>query len=68
MLIQVAINNIESVEQGEEILKKWHYHLDEDQSHVVVERDIDGVISSHLGVPSVGRRDGRGRRRVLLRW
>jgi len=38
MLIQVAINNIESVEQGEEILKKWHYHLDEDQSHVVIER------------------------------
>jgi hypothetical protein len=43
MLIQVAINNIESVEQGEEILKKWHYHLDEDQSHVVVERDVLGV-------------------------
>lgn len=43
MLIQVAINNIESIEQGEEILKKWHYHLDEDQSHVVVERDVDGV-------------------------
>ncbi|MFZ2413524.1 MAG: hypothetical protein WAW16_04830 [Candidatus Cryosericum sp.] len=44
MLIQVAINNIESIEQGEEILKKWHYHLDEDQSHVVVERDIEGVV------------------------
>jgi hypothetical protein len=44
MLIQVAVNNIESIEQGEEILKKWHYHLDEDQSHVVVERDIDGVV------------------------
>src|SRR5450756_1802061 len=44
MLIQVAINNIESTEQGEEILKKWHYHLDEDQSHVVVERDVDGVV------------------------
>ncbi|MCX6084260.1 MAG: hypothetical protein NT102_04785 [Caldiserica bacterium] len=43
MLIQVAINNIESIEQGEEILKKWHYHLDQDQSHVVVERDVDGV-------------------------
>ncbi len=43
MLIQVAINNIESVEQGEEILKKWHYHLDEDQSRVVVERDVDGA-------------------------
>ncbi|MCX6087530.1 MAG: hypothetical protein NTW63_07325 [Caldiserica bacterium] len=43
MLIQVAVNNIESIEQGEEILKKWHYHLDEDQSHVVVERDVDGV-------------------------
>jgi hypothetical protein len=43
MLIQVAINNIESTEQGEEILKKWHYHLDEDQSHVVVERDVLGV-------------------------
>ena len=43
MLIQVAINNIESVEQGEEILKKWHYHLDEDQSHVVMERDIEGT-------------------------
>jgi len=43
MLIQVAVNNIESVEQGEQILKKWHYHLDEDQSHVVVERDVDGV-------------------------
>jgi hypothetical protein len=43
MLIQVAINNIESVEQGEEILKKWHYHLDEDQSHVVMERDTLGV-------------------------
>jgi hypothetical protein len=43
MLIQVAVNNIEGVEQGEEILKKWHYHLDEDQSHVVVERDVDGV-------------------------
>jgi len=43
MLIQVAINNIESIEQGEEILKKWHYHLDEDQSHVVVERDVDGA-------------------------
>jgi hypothetical protein len=43
MLIQVAINNIESIEQGEEILKKWHYHLDEDQSHVVVERDVDGI-------------------------
>jgi hypothetical protein len=43
MLIQVAINNIESIEQGEEILKKWHYHLDEDQSHVVVERDVDSV-------------------------
>ena len=43
MLIQVAINNIESIEQGEEILKKWHYHLDEDQSHVVIERDIEGV-------------------------
>lgn len=38
MLIQVAINNIDNVEQGEEILKKWHYHLDEDQSHVVLER------------------------------
>ena len=44
MLIQMAINNIESTEQGEEILKKWHYHLDEDQSHVVVERDVDGVV------------------------
>jgi hypothetical protein len=44
MLIQVAVNNIESIEQGEEILKKWHYHLDEDQSHVVVERDVAGVI------------------------
>ena len=43
MLIQVAINNIESVEQGEEILKKWHYHLDEDQSQVVMERDVNGV-------------------------
>lgn len=43
MLIQVTINNIESIEQGEEILKKWHHHLDEDQSHVVVERDVDGV-------------------------
>jgi hypothetical protein len=43
MLIQVAINNIESIEQGEEILKKWHYHLDEDQSHVVVERDVLGA-------------------------
>ena len=43
MLIQVAINNIESTEQGEEILKKWHYHLDEDQSHVVVECDVAGV-------------------------
>jgi|GEM_PF-1021796 len=43
MLIQVAINNIESVEQGEEILKKWHYHLDEDQSRVVVERDVEGA-------------------------
>ncbi|MCX6085020.1 MAG: hypothetical protein NTX94_01085 [Caldiserica bacterium] len=43
MLIQVAMNNIESVEQGEEILKKWHYHLDEDQSHVVMERDALGV-------------------------
>jgi hypothetical protein len=43
VLIQVAINNIESIEEGEEILKKWHYHLDEDQSHVVVERDVDGV-------------------------
>ncbi|MCX6083981.1 MAG: hypothetical protein NT102_03345 [Caldiserica bacterium] len=43
MLIQVAVNNIESIEQGEEILKKWHYHLDEKQSHVVVERDLDGV-------------------------
>ena len=43
MLIQVAVNNIESIEQGEEILKKWHYHLDEDQSHVVVERDVDGA-------------------------
>jgi hypothetical protein len=43
MLIQVAVNNIESVEQGEQILKKWHYHLDEDQSHVVLERDVDGV-------------------------
>jgi hypothetical protein len=43
MLIQVAINNIESVEQGEEILKKWHYHLDEDQSQVVIERDVNGV-------------------------
>ena len=37
------VNNIESIEQGEEILKKWHYHLDEDQSHVVVERDVAGV-------------------------
>lgn len=44
MLIQVAINNIESVEQGEEILKKWHYHLDEDQSHVVIEREEGGVL------------------------
>ncbi|MCX6063169.1 MAG: hypothetical protein NTV26_03115 [Caldiserica bacterium] len=45
MLIQVAMNNIESVEQGEEILKKWHYHLDEDQSHVVMERDtLDATI------------------------
>jgi len=44
MLIQVAINNIESTEQGEEILKKWHYHLDEDQSHVVMEREVDGVV------------------------
>jgi hypothetical protein len=43
MLIQVAVNNIESVEQGEQILKNWHYHLDEDQSHVVVERDVEGV-------------------------
>lgn len=43
MLIQVAINNIESVEQGEEILKKWHYHLDEDQSRVVMERVVNGV-------------------------
>jgi hypothetical protein len=43
MLIQVAVNNIESIEQGEEILKKWHYHLDEDQSHVVVECDVAGV-------------------------
>jgi hypothetical protein len=39
----VAINNIESIEQGEEILKKWHYHLDEDQSRVVMERDVNGV-------------------------
>ena len=38
MLIQVAINNIENVNQGAEILKNWHYHLDEDQSHVVLER------------------------------
>ena len=38
MLIQVAINNIDNVEQGEEILNKWHYRLDEDQSHVVLER------------------------------
>jgi hypothetical protein len=44
MLIQVAINNIESVEQGEEILKKWHYHLDEDQSHVVIEREEGGAL------------------------
>jgi hypothetical protein len=44
MLIQVAINNIESVEQGEEILKKWHYHLDEDQSHVVIEREESGAV------------------------
>jgi hypothetical protein len=43
MLIQVAINNIESVDQGEEILKKWHYHLDEDQSQVVMERDVNDV-------------------------
>jgi hypothetical protein len=43
MLIQVAVNNIESVEQGEQILKNWRYHLDEDQSHVVVERDVEGV-------------------------
>jgi len=43
MLIQMAMNNIESVEQGEEILRKWHYHLDEDQSHVVMERDILGA-------------------------
>lgn len=44
MLIQVAINNIENVEQGEEILKKWHYHLDEDQSHVVIEREEGGAL------------------------
>ncbi len=44
MLIQVALNNIESVEQGEEILKKWHYHLDEDQSHVVIEREEGGAL------------------------
>jgi hypothetical protein len=43
MLIQVAINNIKNIEQGEEILKKWHYHLDKDQSHIVVERDTLGV-------------------------
>ena len=43
MLIQVAIKNIESIEQGEEVLKKWHYHLDEDQSHVVLERDVNGA-------------------------
>ncbi|MHB8106278.1 MAG: hypothetical protein ACYDH4_02435 [Candidatus Cryosericum sp.] len=50
MLIQVAINNIENVEQGEQILKKWHYHLDEDQSQVVMERDIDGVILRISGI------------------
>lgn len=44
MLIQVSVNNIESVEQGEEILKKWHYRLDEDQSHVLIERDINGLL------------------------
>ncbi len=44
MLIQVSVNNIESVEQGEAILKKWRYHLDEDQSRVVIERDVDGLL------------------------
>jgi hypothetical protein len=62
MLIQVAINNIESVEQGEEILKKWHYHLDEDQSHVVIEREESGVLirisGFHPWADELGEDDG----------
>lgn len=49
MLIQVAMNNIESIEQGEEILSRWQYHLDEDQSHVVLERDVLGAVISISG-------------------
>jgi hypothetical protein len=49
MLIQVAMNNIESIEQGEEILSKWQYHLDEDQSHVVLERDLSGTVIAISG-------------------
>jgi len=40
MLIQIAMNNIEDIEQGEQILRKWQYHLDEDQSYVVLERAV----------------------------
>jgi len=43
MLIQIAMNNIEDIEQGEEVLGKWQYHLDEDQSHVVLERAVLGA-------------------------
>ncbi|MGB9666388.1 MAG: hypothetical protein ACPL2N_03655 [Candidatus Cryosericum sp.] len=50
MLIQVSMNNIESIEQGEEILTNWHYHLDEDQSHVVLEREVAGATIRVFGL------------------
>jgi hypothetical protein len=60
MLIQVAMNNIESVEQGEAILAKWHYMLDDDQSHVVLERDIDGTVIRISGFHPWVDEDGEG--------
>lgn len=50
MLIQVSMNNIENIEQGEEILTNWHYHLDEDQSHVVLEREVAGATVRVFGL------------------
>ena len=44
MLIQVSINNIDGVEQGEGILRKWRYRLDEDQSHVLLEREAGDAL------------------------
>lgn len=50
MLIQIAMNNIEDIEQGEQILKKWQYHLGEDQSYVVLERTVGGATITISGL------------------